>query len=56
MGHIINLAVNSFLFVDDEDYVELDHKDITLTESLSEIQNWRKFGPLGKLHNVIVNI
>ena len=28
----------------------------TLQEDLKEIQEWRKKGPLGKLHNIVVNI
>jgi hypothetical protein len=27
-----------------------------LTETLQDIQEWRKFGPLGMLHNIVVNI
>lgn len=54
-GHVINLAVQSFLFgkaVDDYDTPE------TMTATVTDIQlnKWRKLGPLGKLHNIIVYI
>ena len=56
MGHIINLSVNSFLFVMATDDIEILQEEATLTETLNEIQNWRRFGPLGMLHNIVVNI
>jgi hypothetical protein len=54
-GHIINLSVQSFLFVTDSENLE----DDTLTikekkEALKVIEEWRKKGPLGMLHNFIV--
>ena len=56
-GHIINLSVNSFLYVTDDENIE-DNYDTpsNLKESLFEIEQWRKFGPIGKLHNIIVDI
>ena len=53
MGHVINLAVQAFLFgktVKDYEYSE------NLTESPSDAQlnQWRRLGPLGKLHNINV--
>lgn len=56
MGHIINLSVNSFLFVTNIEDLELAQEETTTNESLESIQSWRKFGPLGKLHNIVVNI
>lgn len=52
-GQIINLAVQGFLFgraVDDHGYPE------KMAVSPTEIQptQWRKLGPLGKLHNITV--
>ena len=52
-GHVINLAVQAFLFgktVDDYEYLE------NPAESPSDaVRNqWRELGPLGKLHNIIV--
>ena len=56
MGHIINLSVNSFLFVTNIEDLEPAQEETTTNESLESIQSWRKFGPLGKLHNIVVNI
>jgi hypothetical protein len=57
-GHIINLAVKSFLFVTDNETLEADDaEEITdrwLKSTIKEIEQWRKKGPLGKLHNFIV--
>ena len=52
-GHVINLAVQAFLFgrtVDDYEYPE------TVNDSPSDAQlnQWRRLGPLGKLHNINV--
>ena len=55
IGHIINLAVNSFLFVTDTEDLE-EPQNRTLQEDLKEIQEQRRKGPLSKLHNIIVNI
>lgn len=52
-GHVINLAVQAFLFgnaVDDYEYLGNEAEppsDIQLTQ-------WRRLGPLGKLHNINV--
>jgi hypothetical protein len=55
-GHIINLSVNSFLYVTDKENIEDDDDTITLRQSMREIEQWRKLGPIGKLHNIIVDI
>jgi len=49
-GHIINLAVQSFLFVTNSENIE--EEGITL----DDIELWRRKGPLGKLHNFVVFI
>ena len=52
-GHVINLAVQAFLFgqtVDDYEYPE----NIATSPSDAQLKQWRKLGPLGKLHNIIV--
>ena len=56
-GHVLNLSVNSFLYVTDSDYLEEDD-DVPgqLKQSLKDIKKWRKFGPIGKLHNIVVDI
>jgi hypothetical protein len=63
MGHIINLAVQAFLFRNDKDIEIFEEKDL---ESYDEIERsgedflseaiahkFRLLGPLGKLHNII---
>jgi hypothetical protein len=44
MGHIINLSVNSFLFVTNIEDLEPAQEETTTNESLESIQSWRKFG------------
>ena len=52
-GHIINLSVRAFLFGSlPEDIPENDEEGPTT----AELQRWRKMGPLGKLHNIVVYI
>lgn len=48
-GHIINLALQSFLFVTNSENIE--EEGITLYD----IELWRRKGPLGKLHNLPVS-
>jgi hAT family C-terminal dimerisation region len=56
-GHIINLSVNSFLYVTDNEAIDEKDEDATLLKpSIDEIQQWRKYGPIGKLHNIVVDI
>ena len=55
-GHIINLAVHSFLFVTDSDNIEDNNMSTNTPATLEEIQDWRRYGPLGKLHNFVVYI
>ena len=54
-GHILNLSVHSFLFVTDSENLEDDTLETgEIKEQLKLIEEWRKKGPLGKLHNFIV--
>ena len=55
-GHIINLSVNSFLFVTDDESLENEEDTGTTKATLKEIEEWRRFGPLGMLHNIVVFI
>ena len=51
--HVINLAVQSFLFgqtVDDYKYPENPAHSF----SDAQLNQWRRLGPLGKLHNIVV--
>jgi hypothetical protein len=41
---------------DDENIEDNYDTPSNLKESLFEIEQWRKFGPIGKLHNIIVDI
>lgn len=54
-GHIINLATNAFLTVTDPNNIDED-EDIMPDIAVKEVENWRKDGPLGKLHNTCVKI
>ena len=49
-GHVINLVVQAFLFGDRvNDYEDSGEYD---TPTEDELESWRKWGPLGKLHNI----
>lgn len=50
LGHIINLVVKALLFGQDHDAFERDVSDGLLTVK-REHEQWRKQGPIGKLHN-----
>ncbi|KFA51448.1 hypothetical protein S40293_10230, partial [Stachybotrys chartarum IBT 40293] len=54
-GHVINLVVKAILFGKDADAFEsrLRHGDVLAT---AEHEFWRKKGPVGKLHNLVVAI
>ncbi len=49
-GHIINLAVQAFLFGKNVNDYELP-EGVAASASDQQIKQWRKLGPLGKLHN-----
>jgi hypothetical protein len=55
-GHIINLSINSFIYVTDKENLEQDDEPSKLKQTLKEIEDWRMFGPIGKLHNIVVDI
>lgn len=51
--HVINLTVQAFLFgktVNDYEYPE----NVAKSPSDAQLNQWRKLGPLGKLHNIII--
>ena len=63
LGHIINLVVQALLFHDQFGIEELsthDKEEAELSADASERQakakSFRKLGPLGKLHNIVVHI
>ncbi|KAI8396562.1 hypothetical protein FOFC_21110 [Fusarium oxysporum] len=53
--HIINLAAKAFLFITDDEKLEVDNPSVH-NVTLRHIEAWRKKGPLGKLHNFVVFI
>ena len=57
LGHVINLAAKAFIYGKDFDAFEKDVENVREnSELLKELDVWRKRGPVGKLHNVIVFI
>ncbi len=57
-GHILNLACQSFLFKTDNESITEIEDDGTrkYNTTKADITKWRKYGPLGKLHNIVVFI
>jgi hypothetical protein len=55
-GHVINLVIKLFLFVMDKEVLNEDTETNVYNIIVREIKNWRKKGPLGKLHNFVVFI
>jgi hypothetical protein len=51
IGHIVNLVAHQVLFGSDIEAFEKELKNVTAEEVA--LQEWRKKGPIGKLHNVI---
>src|ERR1700710_1294768 len=56
MGHIINLSAQSFLFINQADALDESKSDSESPITLSDMEKYRKLGPLGKLHNFVVHI
>jgi hypothetical protein len=57
LGHVINLAVKAYLF--GKDVEEIETNAVSYRENLEvfkELELWRKRGPVGKLHNIIIFI
>jgi hypothetical protein len=55
LGHIMNLVVKAFLWGDDPETFERETDTLrSMDDEDAELQLWRKQGPLGKLHNIIV--
>jgi len=54
-GHVINLVVKAFLWGDDLKAFEIEVSNYqTLEKEQEELHAWRKKGPRGKLHNLLV--
>jgi hypothetical protein len=57
LGHVINLAAKAFLYGEDYDAFEQDINNMReRSEILKELTAWRKRGPVGRLHNIIIFI
>ena len=56
-GHIINLTVKAMLFGDAATTFEMEDCLLEVSEDpkdyLLRIENWRKKGPIGRLHNIV---
>lgn len=55
-GHIINLTAQAFLFSTDEDALDSTNNLNSFIPTEQEMESWRRKGPLGKLHNLVVYI
>ena len=60
LGHVINLVVQDFLFgksSNDVSYIntEPDLPDVVIPSD-DDLDIWRKAGPMGKLHNIVVYV
>lgn len=67
-GHIINLALQAFLYLKDKDAIEEAVRQVSLDENSTidkklvqkmkeaKAAGWREIGTLGKVHNLIVHI
>ena len=57
-GHIINLVVKCFLWGEDRASIAGERNEIhhSPEEELRQLREWRKKGPIGKLHNIITYI
>ncbi|KFY06907.1 hypothetical protein V491_08569, partial [Pseudogymnoascus sp. VKM F-3775] len=56
-GHIINLTAQAFLFsTEDKALLEINNLSSSYIPTQLEMETWRRKGPLGKLHNIVVYI
>jgi hypothetical protein len=53
-GHIINLVAHAFIFITDSENLQAENETPTIT--VAELKEWRKKGPVGKLHNLAVDL
>jgi hypothetical protein len=56
LGHIVNLAAKAFLFGKDTQAFEEVGEDSSMADIKRAQETWRKRGPVGKLHNIVVYI
>jgi hAT family C-terminal dimerisation region len=56
-GHIVNLVVKALLYGKDAEAFEIEDEIMERLEHEEQrLKEWRKKGPLGKLHNIVVHI
>jgi hypothetical protein len=55
IGHVVNLAAKALLFGKSPDAFE-EQLDGSSPLTIAEHQLWREKGPVGKLHNLVVDI
>lgn len=63
LGHTINLSVQAFLwgenvnsFAREQEEDTSGREQVSLADELAAMREWRKKGPMGKLHNVLIYI
>jgi hypothetical protein len=54
--YIINLLVNSFLFVTDNKILENNKNFLYVEQFFDQIRNFKKYGPPGMFYNIIVRV
>jgi hypothetical protein len=55
LGPLLNLAAKAFLFGADPEAFEVEIAINTqLRREQAELEAWRRFGPIGKLHNIVI--
>jgi hypothetical protein len=52
-GHVLNLAVKALLWGNNADAFEIVRPELEIEDPEEAMIEWRKRGPLGKLHNVV---
>jgi hypothetical protein len=52
-GHVLNLAVKALLWGSNVEAFEDAHVGLELNDAVAAQVEWRKKGPLGKLHNIV---
>jgi hypothetical protein len=55
IGHIINLVAKTLLFSKDPNVLE-ERAGGQLPLTTAKYQHWRAKGPIGKLHNLVINV
>lgn len=57
LGHVINLAAEAFLYgKNPEAFISEVESEYVRTDDIKELEAWRKYGPVGKLHNIVTFI